>query len=303
MVIPHLNQPDMLDRCLASLAAGTRMADEVVVADNGSAEMPVEICARYGFVRLIRETTPGPGPARNAGIAQTSGEILAFIDADCVADPEWLAAAETEIQKPGATVLGGDVRIHYADPRRLTLLEAYESIYAYRMDKYIARDNFTGTGNLVMKREVFADVGPFAGLSIAEDIDWGRRATAKGYRIRYVAGMRVYHPARSQLSELRTKWDRHMAHFFEGVRGNPRRMALWAAKTAAMALSPLAEVPQIVTSDRVSGLRDRLLALACLIRIRLYRARIMAWLLLGGDPDRLSGRWNRPANPVSAQTD
>lgn len=303
MVIPHLNQPDMLDRCLASLAAGTRMADEVVVADNGSAEMPVEICARYGFVRLIRETTPGPGPARNAGIAQTSGEILAFIDADCVADPDWLAAAETEILKPGATVLGGDVRIHYADPRHLTLLEAYESIYAYRMDKYIARDNFTGTGNLVMKREVFADVGPFAGLSIAEDIDWGRRATAKGYRIRYVAGMRVYHPARRQLSELRTKWDRHMAHFFEGVRGNPRRMALWAAKTAAMALSPLAEVPQIVTSDRVSGLRDRLLALACLIRIRLYRARIMAWLLLGGDPDRLSGRWNRPANPVSAQTD
>jgi glycosyltransferase involved in cell wall biosynthesis len=293
----------MLDRCLASLDIGTRAPDEVVVADNGSEVLPEAICARYPFVRLIRETTPGPGPARNAGIALTSGDILAFIDADCVAAPGWLAAAEAEILMPGTTVLGGDVRIHYANPARLTLLEAYESIYAYRMDRYIARDNFTGTGNLVMKRAVFEDVGPFAGLSVAEDIDWGKRATAKGYRIRYVAGMRVYHPAREKFGELCTKWDRHTAHFFEGVRGNPRRMALWALKCCAMALSPLAELPQIATSDRVSGLRSRILALAGLIRIRLYRARIMAWLLFGGDPDRLSGRWNRPAQAAPAKQD
>ncbi|MCY1127476.1 glycosyltransferase [Frigidibacter sp. RF13] len=303
VVIPHLNQPAMLDRCLASIAAGSRAPDEVVVADNGSQEMPETICARYPFVRLIRETTPGPGPARNAGIARTTGEVLAFIDADCVADPGWLAAAEAEMARPGATVLGGDVRILYVDPARLTMLEAYESIYAYRMDRYIARKNFTGTGNLVMTRAVFDDVGPFAGLSVAEDTDWGQRATAKGYRIRFVAGMRVYHPARERFAELRSKWDRHTAHFFDGVRGNFRRTVLWALKCGAMAASPLAELPQIVTSDRVSGIRNRLLALAGLIRIRLYRARIMAWLLFGGDPDRLSGRWNRPSAAAAAKPD
>jgi hypothetical protein len=60
-----------------------------------------------------------------------------------------------------------------------------------------------------------------------------------------------------------------------------------------MGLSPLAELPRILVSDRVSGPGNRMKAWAGLIRIRLYRTRVMTWLLFGGDPDRLSGAWNR----------
>ena len=60
-----------------------------------------------------------------------------------------------------------------------------------------------------------------------------------------------------------------------------------------MIASPLAEVPTILTSDRISGARARVLAFAGLVRIRFYRGRIMLWLLAGGDPDRLTGAWNR----------
>ena len=212
IVIPHLNQPDMLARCLESLKAGQRAADEITVVDNGSTILPEAICAAYPDVRLLQEPTPGPGPARNHGVAASTGDILAFIDADCIAAPDWLAAAEAAMADPAATILGGDVRIAYANPNRLTMLEAYESIYAYRMDRYIAREGFTGTGNLVVRRAVLADVGAFAGIDVAEDRDWGHRATAKGYRIRYVAGMRVYHPARTDFDGLRQKWSRHSSH-------------------------------------------------------------------------------------------
>lgn len=294
VVIPHLNQPAMLARCLASLASGQRKPDEIIVVDNGSARLPQEVCAAYPGVQLLQELTPGPGPARNLGVSHASGDILAFIDADCLADPAWLAAAEQAMANPDAQILGGDVRIALVDPERLTMLEAYESIYAYRMDLYIADKGFTGTGNLVVRRAVMQAVGPFAGLSVAEDLDWGQRATGLGYRIRFVAGMRVYHPARDQFTELWKKWDRHMAHEYHVGRASLRGRLVWAAKTAAMGVSPLAEVPQILTSDRVGGLRSRWLAFAGLVRIRLYRARIMAWLMLGGDPAVLSGRWNRP---------
>lgn len=298
VVIPHLNQPAMLARCLASLAAGSRQPDQIIVVDNGSARLPREICAAYPAtapaVVLLSEATPGPGPARNRGVAAATGDILAFIDADCLADPGWLAAASVAMADPAAEILGGDVRIALVDPARLTTLEAYESIYAYRMDRYIAREGFTGTGNLVVRRAVLAAVGPFAGLSVAEDRDWGQRATKAGHKICYVPQMKVYHPARAQFSELRQKWDRHTAHDFNRATACKSGRWRWGVKTVAMALSPLAELPRILVSDRISGARARLLAVVGLTRIRLYRAFVMTKLLCGGDPEALSGAWNRP---------
>lgn len=194
---------------------------------------------------------------------------------------------------PAAMILGGDVRIAYVDEKNLTILEAYESIYAYRMDRYISREGFTGTGNLVIRPAAFADVGPFAGLSVAEDRDWGQRATAKGYKIRYVAGMKVYHPARDTFDQLKAKWDRHMAHDFVRDRASAKGKLKFAAKTAAMSVSPLAEVPRVLASDRLAGLGNKWRALKGLARIRAYRTGRMLQLLTGMDPEELSGRWNR----------
>lgn len=287
VIIPHLNQPDMLARCLASLDAGTRHPDEVFVVDNGSAVLP-DVPAH---VTLLRQAIPGPGPARNLGVSHATGDICAFIDADCLADPDWLASAAAAMTDHD--ILGGDVRIAYADPANLTVLEAYESIYAYRMDRYIAREGFTGTGNLVVKRAVLDTVGPFAGLDLAEDRDWGQRATALGFTITYAPQMRVYHPARDTFTDLFAKWDRHMAHDYANATG-PAGKLRWIAKTAAMGLSPLAEIPRIATCDRVQGLRNKARAFAGLARIRMYRAARMIDLSISGRPERLSTTWNRP---------
>ena len=293
VIIPHLNQPEMLARCLQSLVAGKRPAAEIIVVDNGSDTLPTAVCAAFPDVQLLHEAEPGPGPARNLGISVARGDILAFIDADCLADPAWLSAAEAAMAKPSADILGGDVRIAYTDPARLTVLEAYESIYAYRMDRYIAKEGYTGTGNLVIRRDVAQDVGPFAGISVAEDRDWGQRATAKGYGIHYVPEMKVYHPARTTFAELKAKWDRHIAH--EYISAGTRRFGRlrFLLKTCAMGISPLAEIPRIAASDRISGIRDRLKAFVGLARIRFYRTRVMATLLLGRDPEQVAGRWNR----------
>lgn len=292
VVIPHLNQPDFLERCLASLAAGRRAPDEVIVVDNGSQALPEALCAAHG-ARLLVEAEPGPGPARNRGVAAASGDILAFIDADCMADPGWLAAAEAAMADPSATILGGDVRIALTDPARPTMTEAYESLYAYRMDRYIAREGFTGTGNLVVRRAVLEDVGPFAGIGVAEDTDWGHRATAKGYRIRFVPEMRVYHPARATFAELARKWDRQIGHEYNRARARPGGRLRFVLKTLAMVPSPLVQLPAVLTTDRLSGPRARALAFVCLVRIRLHRAKVMLRLLVTGDPERLSGAWNR----------
>jgi glycosyltransferase involved in cell wall biosynthesis len=292
VVIPHLNQPEFLSRCLASLASGTRTPDEVIVVDNGSRALPEAICVAHG-ARLLAETEPGPGPARNLGVAASSGSILAFIDADCLADPGWLTAAEAAMTDPSATILGGDVRIALSDLARMTMIEAYESVYAYRMDRYIAREGFTGTGNLVVRRAVLQDVGPFAGIGVAEDRDWGHRATAKGYQIRFVPQMRAYHPARQNVAELYIKWNRQSAHDYVLARARRGGLLRYALKALAMAPSPLAELPTVLTTDRLSSSRARALAFVCLVRLRWHRANVMVRLLMTGDPERLSRTWNR----------
>lgn len=283
----------MLARCLNSLVQNIRQPDEIIVVDNGSRELPENICAVYPNVQLLGEAEPGPGPARNKGVATAKGDILAFIDADCLADPNWLAAAEQALSDPKAQILGGDVRIAYVNPDRLTMLEAYESIYAYRMDRYIAREGYTGTGNLVIRPDVAEAVGPLAGIGVAEDKDWGQRATAQGYTIQYVPEMKVYHPARTDFAGMRAKWDRHIAHEYIASKGLAAARFRFILKTAAMALSPLAEFPRILTCERITGARSRALAFIGLTRIRFYRARVMLGVLMGGGAEKLSGGWNR----------
>lgn len=293
VVIPHLNDPAALARCLAALAAGTRQPDEITVVDNGSAQLPEAVCAAHSGVRLMLEPTPGPGPARNAGAAVSSGDVLAFTDADCLPEPGWLAAVEQAFADPHLGILGGDVRVAVANPARLGMIEAYESIFGYQVERYIRDMGFTITCNLAMRPAVLAAVGPFGGLAIAEDRDWGQRATAAGHRIRYAPQMIVLHPARRDFCQLARKWDRHMGHDYAEALDQPFGRLRFLAKTLAMAPSALAELPRVLTSDRVAGLSNRAMAFAGLARIRVYRARKMAWLLAGGDPARLSGAWNR----------
>src|SRR5262245_24635369 len=118
VIIPHLNQSRPLEACLASLDAQrlARACLEVIVVDNGSASSPADVIARHSGVRLLSELQPGPGPARNTGIRNAKGDVLAFLDADCQADPDWLPTILNVFQtRPERTIIGGDVRIQRHD--------------------------------------------------------------------------------------------------------------------------------------------------------------------------------------------
>ena len=283
VIIPHFNQEDFLRKCLARLQAqqGCQAEVEIIVVDNGSRQMPEAACAAFPGVRLLRETTPGPGPARNTGAAAATGDILAFIDADCHADQGWLASIEKRFQSPSTQIIGGDVRIGFLDPARVTSLEAYEAIYAYRNHDYIAK-GFSGTGNLATRPGILRHVGPFGGIDIAEDRDWGLRSGALGYRIDYVAEMIVFHPARATFRELARKWDRHIAHDYADRAGTAVGKVKWVLRALAIGASPVVEIPTILRSPRVSGLRQRGMAFACLCAIRIYRTGSMIGMLFRG---------------------
>ncbi len=295
IIIPHLNQYQALALCLQSIAEQDypREQLEVLVVDNGSKEPCDAVVGRFPFARLLKEAVPGPGPARNKGVSAASHDLLAFIDADCRAEKGWVSAAVGALLRPDSHgVVGGDVQIGVANPPRLTALEAFESVFAFRQEMYIRQQGFSGTGNLAMRADIYHQVGPFGGIDVAEDRDWGQRALAQGLRTSYVPSMIVYHPARDTFDELKDKWRRHIGHDLFIFRESRKPALAWMARGLAILFSAIPHSITVMCSDRLSGFGNRLRGIGVLFRIRAFRCVEMIRQFNYKDRNAASG-WNR----------
>ncbi len=165
--------PHLLDSILAQEYSQARM--EVVVADNGSTDDTSEVVRRYarlGPVRLVQANhRRGPAVGRNAVIAVARGEFVAFTDADCVADPRWLAEIEAGFADPTVGCVAG--AILPGEPRTAT-----ERFYARRgvlnQESVLAHPflPYAQTANAAFRTRVFRRVGNFdEDLITGEDAD------------------------------------------------------------------------------------------------------------------------------------
>jgi len=281
VIIPHYNDAARLRRCLDALmptlpAAGPGRV-EVVVVDNGSTGEAIGALeaarAAHPGLRLVTETRKGATMARNRGVAETTAPLIFFLDCDCVPAPDWLATALAVAGR--GDVVGGTVTLFDETPGPRTGAEAFETVFAFDNAGYIARKGFSVTANLLTRRDVFLDVGPLVpGLS--EDLDWCRRATARGYSLVHAPELRVAHPTRAEWTALERKWRRLTEEGF-GVNGRgAARRAVWALKAAAMPASILAHAPRVLSHPGLHGPSERQAALATLARLRLRRA---GWML------------------------
>jgi glycosyltransferase involved in cell wall biosynthesis len=98
VVVPTHNRADMLVRCLEALAAQSYAPLEVIVVDDGSRDDTPGALERFkqahpnlALVTFRNEPQRGANASRNRGIAASRGELVAFEDDDCVADPGWVA--------------------------------------------------------------------------------------------------------------------------------------------------------------------------------------------------------------------
>lgn len=294
VVIPHLNTPDLLARCLASVTAQELRCGrfEVIVVDNGSTVSLGAVQAEFPAVRFLVEPAPGPGLARNKGAAAAAASILAFIDADCRAAPGWLQAAVDAVTvDPDRTVVGGDIRIETVDPTRMSGVEAFETVFGFRQRWYIETKHFSVTANLAMGKAVLAAVGPFAGIDKAEDLDWGQRGFAKGYVTRFEPNMGIWHPARPDFDSMARKWQRLIDHERRAHAAAGHGEWRWRLRAAAMAASIPAEALKIVASSRLPDTATRLRGIGALARIRWFRATEMLRAARTGNTG--AAAWNR----------
>lgn len=271
VIVPHYNDLAGLAICLGKLGQQTFPGDafEIIVGDNNSPQGE-EAVRRViaGRAKLIVVSERGAGPARNGAAAVAKGEILAFIDSDCQAEPQWLAEGVAALAT--GDFVGGRVKVLVDDPDAMTPSEAFECVFAFDIEDYVKRKGFAGSGNLFCARSVFETVGGFR-VRVSEDYDWSHRATRAGYKIGYAPRAVVGHPARRTWPELLAKWRRVNAETYALLEERRASRLRWFLRSLAMPASAVVHTPRVLLSDRLNSLRQRLDGIAILYRLRLWR--------------------------------
>jgi len=187
----------MLPGLLESLRRQTlpRERFEVVVVDNGSRDDGAEVARSLGAV-VIEDPVPGRARARNKGVTAADGDHLAFIDADCIAAPQWLEMlARCAGSKP---LIAGPIVVTTGE--RPNKVERFERLWRFAQDAWV-RQGWAATANLLVEREAFEAVGGFdeAYRSIGEDADLCIRAARSGFELGYCPGAEVSHAGERRL--------------------------------------------------------------------------------------------------------
>lgn len=280
VIVPHFNDPDALDHCLAALEAQSLPPEqfEIIVADNGSPQGKDAIAALIrNRARLVIVPERGAGPARNGGVAAARGEFLAFTDCDCLPDRQWLEKGLAALDR--YDLAGGRMTVALGHAGPMSGAEAFEAVLAFDNEAYVKQKGFTVTANLFCRRSDFERIGPFR-TQLSEDREWCRRGAALGLSLGYAADAVVAHPPRRNWAELKQKFARINSETYAYYRAT-RRMGRvnWMLRSFVLPLSILPHGLKIMMTPRLHGQRDRLAALAMLVRQRLWRF-ADAWRLL-----------------------
>ncbi len=177
IIIPAFNEEQHLPSCLESIANLNYPESniEIVVVDNGSTDRTKEIAERFGSIVLCDESLNVSG-LRNLGVAESSGEIITFVDADCVVTKEWLNNASTYFYDLSIAAWGSPP----APPDNATWVQ--KTWYLVRKKHDQVQDvDWLESMNLFVRKDLFSSIGGFdKSLVTCEDVDFCYRIGERG---------------------------------------------------------------------------------------------------------------------------
>jgi glycosyltransferase involved in cell wall biosynthesis len=193
VIIPAYNEEKNIGLCLASLIPQARDAKaEIILVNDGSKDHTIDIAKLFSkYVKIVSlRKNSGVANARNAGARVARGNILAFIDADCVANPGWLKTIQKNMN--GKIGLMGPIKsLFYERLIDHTTFETFSNLV--KITVYVKP--FVAGSNFACRKKYFTKVGGFKLLKSLEDFDLGFRLSTHG-KIRFSDKMIVYSSVR-----------------------------------------------------------------------------------------------------------
>jgi O-antigen biosynthesis protein len=202
VIVCAYNGERTMDPCLASLESLNYPNYEVIVVNDGSTDKTREIAERYSYIRLINQENQGLSAARNVGLRAATGDIIAYTDCDCMADPDWLthlvarflssdfgAVGGPNLPPPDSSLVANCVAVSPGGPTHVLL------------DDEVA-EHIPGC-NMAFRREALEAIRGFDPVfrAAGDDVDLCWRLQNKGYKIGFSAAALVWHFRRNTVRD------------------------------------------------------------------------------------------------------
>jgi glycosyltransferase involved in cell wall biosynthesis len=188
-IVPVFNGERYLEEALESILAQTYRPLQIIIADDGSTDGTAAVTASYGQeIIVLRQPTAGPAAARNLGLHEAQGSLVAFLDQDDVWHPEKLARQVARFQaRPTLDVCVTHVRMFW-------ISELREEAARHRHHRRAQAVPGYTTGTLLARRRLFDTVGQFnPSLWFSDASDWFLRAGERGAVMELLPNVLLYH--------------------------------------------------------------------------------------------------------------
>ena len=195
VVIPTYNRARFLAAAVASVRAQTYPCTEVIIVDDGSTDNTADVVASLGErIRYIRQANAGPAAARNRGISEATGELVAFLDTDDRWLPEKTARqVAILLREPSVALVSADMAIE-DDAGTVQVASNFEcrglhALFSSLDGKPVSdspslllKVNFINTSTVMARRDVLQAMNGFdTRLRYGEDLElWLRIAARHG---------------------------------------------------------------------------------------------------------------------------
>lgn len=206
VVIPVKNGESKIGRCLEAIINQTYKPLEIIVVDGFSTDNTIQIAAKYS-VKVVFENYGTIGGARQVGLENAKGYYIAFTDADCAPEPNWLYNLINSFTDDTAGIGGGTRNIGEG---------LWQKSISYALDSFFGSANsvqdrvfsekqivksISGSNSIYRRRDLIAINGFNVNLSINEDTELNSRIMKVG-KLLYIPNAIVLHDQNRNLLEF-----------------------------------------------------------------------------------------------------
>ncbi|HXP04079.1 MAG TPA: glycosyltransferase [Stellaceae bacterium] len=194
VVVCAYNAERTMEKCLVSLEHLNYPDYEVIVVNDGSKDRTLAISESHPSCRIISQQNEGLSVARNVGAEAATGEIVAYTDSDCVADPDWLNYLVGTMETKGFAACGGPNFPPAEDELVPEAVAVSPGAPCHVLLDDEVAEHIAGC-NMAFRRDVLLGIGGFDPIfrAAGDDVDICWRLQDAGHAIGYSAAATVWH--------------------------------------------------------------------------------------------------------------
>ncbi len=219
IIVPVYNAEKTLKECINSILDIDYPKEklELIFVNNSSTDRTEFILNEYkDKIKILYEKKRGPAAARNKGLLNASGKIIAFTDSDCVVEREWLKNIIQPLKDEQIGIVGGKILAK----RPCNEIERFgESIHDHHTAINVFNPPYVITMNWASRLSVLKEVNYFNEDFVrCEDVDLSQRIYMAGYKIVYAPEAIVYHRNEKTLTGLFREGYLHGLHSIQFIK-------------------------------------------------------------------------------------